>query len=218
MNLQSVLSFLKELNDNNNREWFNENRGKYETAKMDFEVFMNSIIPGIYKIDPSIGTPDARKSIFRIFRDVRFSKNKLPYKTNFGGFIAKGGRKGGHAGYYVHVEPGKSFIGGGNYMPQSDALKAIRSEILYNVDEFKEVVSEAKFKKYFSNIEGEKLKRPPKGFPADFPDIELLKFKSYVAINHISDKQVLSDSFVQYTLKVFEILSPLNIFLNRAFD
>ena len=218
MNLQSLIDFLKELNDNNNREWFNENRGKYETAKKGFEELMNSLIPGIYKIDPSIGTPDVKKSIFRIFRDVRFSNNKLPYKTNFGGFIAKGGRKSGNAGYYLHIEPGNSFIGGGNYLPQSDALKAIRSEILYNVDEFKGVLSEARFKKYFNQIEGEKLKRPPKGFPADFPDVELLKFKSYIAINHLSDKQVLSKSFEQYANKVFEALSPLNLFLNRSFD
>ena len=218
MNLQPVLSFLNELEKNNNREWFNENRGQYENAKKEFEVLINSIIPGIYKFDPSIGTPDTKKSIFRIFRDVRFSKDKSPYKTNFGSFIAKGGRKGGYAGYYLHIQPGNSFVGGGMYRPPSDTLKAVRSEILYHADEFKEIIQDKIFKKYFEHVEGEKLKRPPKGFPADFPDIELLKLKSYVALNRLGDKQIVLDGFEQYALKAFEVMHPFNRFLNRSFD
>lgn len=218
MNLRTILSFLKELEKNNNREWFNDNRSLYENAKMEFEVLINSIIPGIYEFDPSIGTPDTKKSIFRIFRDVRFSKDKSPYKTNFGGFIAKGGRKGGYAGYYLHIQPGNSFVGGGMYRPPSDILKKVRSEVMYHVDEFKGIVDNEAFKKYFDNVEGEKLKRPPKGFPADFSDIELLKLKSYVVLNRLDDKQVVSEGFEQFTLKAFEAMHPFNDFLNRTFD
>lgn len=218
MNLHPTLSFLKELENNNNREWFNENRSQYENAKMEFEALINSIIPGIYKFDPQIGTPDTKKSIFRIFRDVRFSKDKSPYKTNFGSFIAKGGRKGGFAGYYLHIQPGKSFIGGGMYMPHSDTLKAVRSEVLYHVDEFKKIIQNKQFQKYFEMVEGERLKRPPKGFPADFPDIELLKLKSFVVLNRLDDKQIMSNDFEQYALKSFEAMHPFNRFLNRSFD
>jgi uncharacterized protein (TIGR02453 family) len=218
MNLQYVFSFLNELKSNNNRDWFNENRKQYENAKRDFEELINSIIPKLYKLDPQVGTPDAKKSIFRIFRDVRFSKDKSPYKTNFGSFIAKGGRKGGYAGYYLHVEPGNSFVGGGMYMPPSDALKKVRSEVMYHVDEFKGIIQDKDFRKYFDDIEGEKLKRPPKGFPADFPDIELLKMKSYVVFNLLDDKQIVSDNLEPYVVNAFGKMVPLIHFLNRAFD
>ena len=218
MSLRTVIAFLNELKSNNNRDWFNENRKQYENAKRDFEELFNSIIPKLYKLDPSIGTPDAKKSIFRIYRDVRFSKDKSPYKTNFGGFIAKGGRKGGYAGYYLHLEPGNSFVGGGLYMPPSDSLKKVRSEVMYHVDEFKGIIRDKAFRKYFNTIEGEKLKRPPKGFPADFPDIELLKMKSYVVFNRLDDQQIVSDNLEQYVVNAFGAMVPFVHFLNRAFD
>ncbi|NOX46245.1 MAG: DUF2461 domain-containing protein [Chlorobi bacterium] len=218
MNLQTILAFLKELKSNNNRDWFNENRKQYENAKREFEGLTNSIIPKLYDLDPQIGTPNAKKSIFRIFRDVRFSKDKSPYKTNFGCFIAKGGRKGGHAGYYFHVEPGKSFVGGGMYMPPSDILKKVRSEVMYHVDEFKGIIQDKAFRKYFDEIEGEKLKRPPKGFPADFPDIELLKMKSYVVLKPLDDNQIVSEGLGQYVINAFGAMVPLVHFLNRAMD
>jgi len=216
--MKNVLDFLKELKDNNDREWFNNNRKKYDAAKTEFEALINKLIPMIYDFDPEIGTLTAKQCVFRIFRDVRFSKDKSPYKTNMGGFMSKGGRKGQYSGYYVHVEPGKSFLGGGLYMPQSDALKKIRQEIFYNVDEYKKIISNSSFKKTFTQMEGEKLKRPPKDFPPDFPDIDLLKYKSYVVLHEVKDNVILGKNFEDYIIDVFKTMHPLNRFLNKALD
>jgi len=214
--MKNVLDFLKELKENNDREWFNENRKKYDGAKTEFETLINKLIPKIYDFDPEIGSLTAKQCVFRIFRDVRFFKDKSPYKVNMGGFMSKGGRKGFHSGYYVHIEPGRSFLGGGIYMPPSDILKKIRQEIMYNVDEYKNIINNPAFKKIFTQMEGEKLKRPPKDFPADFPDIELLKCKSYVVLHDVKDKDILSKNFENYIIDVFKTMYPLNQFLNKA--
>ncbi|OQX78277.1 MAG: TIGR02453 family protein [Bacteroidetes bacterium 4484_249] len=216
MNMKTVLDFLTSLRENNTRNWFNDNKAKYETAKKEFEDLLNLLIPAVYNFDPFIGTITPKQCIFRIYRDVRFSKDKSPYKTNMGGFISKGSRNGGFAGYYVHIEPGKSFLGGGLYMPASDDLKKVRQEILYNIEEFKKIISKKTFKKTFKEIEGEKLKRPPKDFPADFPDIELLKYKSYVVLHELTDKKILSTGFNNYIIDVFKEMYPLNKFLNTV--
>ena len=216
--MNTTLTFLQELSKNNNREWFNDNRKSYEAAKAEFEEFLNDVIPALRNFDDQIGTLKAKDCMFRIFRDVRFSKNKDPYKTNMGGFISKGGRKGIHAGYYIHIEPEKSFLGGGIYMPQSDVLKKIRQEILYQVDEFKSIINDKNFLKTYTQMEGNKLVRPPKGFPADFPDIELLKYKSYVAVHELSNDDILKDNFKKHIAKTFKVLHPFNAFLNRSLD
>lgn len=216
--MKNILDFLITLQENNTREWFNENRKQYETAKAEMEEVINNTIPLIREFDPTIGSISAKECMFRIFRDVRFSKDKSPYKTNFGGFMSKGGRKGVYSGYYVHIQPGASFIGGGCYMPQSDSLKKLRQEILYNIDEFKGIINNKNFTNTFNQLEGDKLKRPPKDFPADFPDIELLKFKSYVVFKSVSDKEVLSKTFMDDMINIFKAMHPLNQFLNRALD
>ena len=214
--MNTILDFLTTLKKNNNRDWFNAHKAQYLEAKNTFEAFINRLIPEIHKFDPGIGTITAKECVFRIYRDVRFAKDKSPYKTNMGGFISRGGRKGGYAGYYLHIDPEQSFIAGGNHMPAPDMLKKIRQEILYNVDEFKSIVNKPGFKKIYKEIEGEKLARPPKDFPADFPDIDLLKFKSYTVIHAAGNKVILDTNFEQYVLKAFRELYPLNRFLNRA--
>jgi len=216
MILKNTLTFLEQLEKHNNRVWFHENKKQYETAKKEIENFINELIPEVKKFDNEIDILSAKECMFRIYRDVRFSKNKLPYKTNFGAFIAKGGRKGGNAGYYLHIEPRKSFLGGGVYMPDPDSLKAIRQEIYYNHTEFKKIINNKIFKKNFNILEGEKLKRPPKDFPAGFPDIELLKYKSYVVLHGITDEDIKSANFFKYILIIFKAMYPLNCFLNRA--
>lgn len=216
MILKNTLTFLEQLEKHNNRVWFHENKKQYETAKKEIENFINELIPEVKKFDNEIDILSAKECMFRIYRDVRFSKNKLPYKTNFGAFIAKGGRKGGNAGYYLHIEPRKSFLGGGVYMPDPDSLKAIRQEIYYNHTEFEKIINNKIFKKNFNILEGEKLKRPPKDFPAGFPDIELLKYKSYVVLHGITDEDVKSANFFKYILIIFKAMYPLNCFLNRA--
>ncbi|MBN2174149.1 MAG: DUF2461 domain-containing protein [Bacteroidales bacterium] len=214
--MNHVIDFLSELKDNNNREWFNQNRDRYEAARGEFEMLMNRIIPGIQTFDSEIAGVTAKQAIFRIFRDVRFSKDKSPYKTNFGGFISKGGRKGGHAGYYIHIDPSGSFLAGGSYMPPPGFLKKFRQEIYFNIDEFKKIILSNDFRQAFGNLEGEKLSRPPKDFPADFPDIDLLKFKSYIVMHSLDNRLINKPDLIEYILDIFNRLAPLNHFLNRA--
>ncbi len=214
--MNNILPFLKELKHNNNREWFQENKSAYEKAKKEFESLLNRLIVQIHSFDPSIGTLSPKECIFRIYRDIRFSPDKTPYKTHFGGYIARGGRKSNHAGYYVHIDAENSFLAGGMHMPPPDLLKKIRMEIMYNIDAFKSIIEEPRFRQFFGQIEGEKLIRPPKDFPADFRDIELLKFKSYTVINSMKTSQL--EDIENHANNVFRALFPFNQFLNRAIE
>lgn len=214
--MKTVIGFLTALQQNNDRDWFTANKIHYQEAKDTFESFINRLIQGIHKFDPEIGSVTARECVFRIYRDVRFSKNKSPYKTNMGGFIAKGGRKGGNAGYYLHIDPEQSFIAGGNHLPPPDALKKIRQEILYNIGEFKTILGKPSFRALYGELDGERLSRPPKDFPADFPDIDLLKFKTYTVLHAVDESKVLAPDFEGYVLNAFRELHPLNRFLNKA--
>jgi len=214
--MKLVLEFLKGLRENNTREWFEANRKGYEAAKAEFEGMLNGLIPAIYSFDPEIGTITAKDCVFRIYRDVRFGKDKSPYKTNMGGFICKGGRKGPYAGYYVHVEPGNSMLAGGIYMPAPEVLKKARQEVYYHAEEFKGILNGAAFKKTFRVMEEDKLSRPPKDFPADFKDIELLKYKSYTVMHAMTDETVVGKNLQDYMLKVFKVMQPFNGFINRG--
>jgi len=214
-----VLSFLKELEQNNNREWFHANKGWYNEAKLEMENQVNTLIPGIARFDPTVKFVTAKETMFRIFRDVRFSRDKSPYKTNFGAWISKMGRNTSGPGYYIHIQPGKSFLAAGVYMPDPPTLKKIRQEIFYNIAEFNEILEEKEAKKYIKGIdEMDKLKRPPKDFPADFPDIEILKNKHFTVSYYLSDKQLVGPGFTEFALKVYKAMYPLNLFLGRAID
>lgn len=211
-----VLHFLAELKDNNNRNWFQANDSYYRKALKEYESFVNALIPAIREFDSLIGTVSAKDCLFRIYRDVRFSRDKSPYKTNFGAYIARGGRKSMMAGYYVHAEPGGSFLAGGLYMPPADVLKKVREEIYYNVDDFKKILHNREFKKYFPELDDpQKLVKAPKGFPSDWPDIDLLKLKSYAVINYVDDELVVSDAYLEYARNAFRQLSRLNDFFNK---
>lgn len=218
VNKNTIISFLTELNENNHKEWFDANKERYLKAKQEMEDLVQEVIEKISIFDPSIADQVAKKCVYRIYRDVRFSKNKVPYKNNMGGFIVPGGKKSGKAGYYLHLEPGNSFIAGGVYMPESANLKKIREEVLYNTEAFKSIIESDEFVKTFGQVEGEKLKRPPKGFPADFKDIELLKFKSYTVLHRITNAQVNKAEFVDEAVEVFRVMKDFNYFLNQAMD
>jgi uncharacterized protein (TIGR02453 family) len=211
-----VFDFLHQLDKNNNRDWFIENKEFYTKAQKEIEKFVDRLIPNILKFDPRIGTLTAKQTMFRIYRDVRFSKDKTPYKTYFGAFIAPGGRKSEYAGYYMHLAADTSFLGGGSHNPSGENLKKIRSEIYYNSDEFKKIISQKNFKETFGEMEGEKLVRPPVGYPKDFADIELLKFKTFTVFQNITEKQVTETAFDKYTLEVFKTMKPFIEFLNRG--
>ncbi len=214
---KTTLDFISGLQKNNDREWFNNNRKLYDTAKSNFESFVQALIENISEFEPILKGLEAKNCIYRINRDTRFSNDKSPYKTNFGAFIVRGGRKNGDrfAGYYVHIEPGKSMIAGGAYMPPSPWLASIRERITDQPQLIKEILDEKDFKRFFKSLEGEKLKKAPKGFPPDHPQIELLKFKSYLAVNEISDKQVLDSRFFDFVVENLRAMKPLNDFLNE---
>ncbi|MCK5774823.1 MAG: DUF2461 domain-containing protein [Bacteroidales bacterium] len=212
-----IFEFLKELTLNNRKEWFDTHKTRYLLAKENMESMVEDAIWQISEFDNTIADQQVKKCLFRIYRDVRFSKNKTPYKTNMGAVIVPGGKKTGKAGYYIHIEPGGSFLGGGVYLPEAKILKSVREEVLYEIDEFRSVIEKPRFVKLFGSIHGEKLKRPPKGFPADFKDVELLKLKSFALFHPISDEQVLRDDFIEYATAVFKEMRPFNNFINRTF-
>ena len=216
MDLHGTVDFLEKLKENNNREWFQANKRLYDDARGEFEQFIAMLIPVVRGMDSGVDVVSPKECLFRIFRDVRFSKDKSPYKTNFGAFIAKGGRKSPYAGYYLHIEPGASFIGGGAYMPESQYLKAIRNGIFKNVDEYKAIIEGAEFRKFFGGMFGEKLKNAPKGFPKDFADIDLLKNKHYAVTHRVEDGFWFSDTLVEKVTEIFSVLYVLNRFLNNA--
>jgi len=218
--MQKTLDFLKKLNNNNNKEWFEKNKNTYLQAKEEFENTVESLIPAIHKFDKQIsGELKAKDCTFRIYKDVRFSKDKTPYKNNMGAVFNPGGKKTAIAGYYLHIEPGKSFFGGGVYMPEPDKLQAIRQEIDYHPKEFLKILNQASFKKYFKGLDEEdKLKNPPKGFDKDHALIEILKNKHFVVSHAISDKQLLDKKGMSLILEGFKAMQPLLVYLRRAIE
>ena len=220
MELVMVLAYLEKLKKNNNRDWFNDNKSKYIAAKEEFELFINNLIPEIKLIDNSIGIITAKDCVFRIYKDVRFSKNKDPYKTHMGAYIALNGRKSKFGGYYIHIEPdNNSFIAGGVHSPEPAVLKEIRLEILENTEEFKQVFNNPEFKKIFPEIYGEKLKTAPKGFPKDFKDISLLNHKSFAVVHKLDNDFLKKETdLIKSISKLFRIAFPFNSFLNRVIE
>ena len=214
-----ILDFLSKLKENNNREWFQANKKFYEEAKSEVEAFVDDLIPRMDVFEPSLQYVTAKECMFRIFRDVRFSKDKVPYKTNMGAWITKGGRKSPGPGYYLHIQPGESMLAGGVYMPEPDKLKKIRQEVYYNAEEFKSILNEKTTKKYFNGLsDWDKQKLAPRDFPKDFPDIDLLKYRHYTVTHMIDDKQVVKQDFSKMVVKVFGLMKPLNDFLERALN
>ncbi len=215
---EQYFSFLKGLKANNDKVWFAKNKPTFDKLKLDFEKIVSEFITAIASFDPEIGNLEPKECVFRIYKDIRFSKDKTPYKTNFGAYFVKGGRKSGMAGYYIHVEPGECFIGGGIYMPPSPILKKLREEVHYNFDEFEKVISSKDFKTYFKEISGSKTSVMPKGFDKNFKGAEYLKFKDYTVIHNIKDDFLLSKDAFKNTLVIFKAMKPFNDFLNRSFE
>ncbi|MBC8172693.1 MAG: DUF2461 domain-containing protein [Chitinophagales bacterium] len=216
---KSTLQFLKDLKANNNKEWFDINRKVYESAKKNFLDFTTEVIKKIEKFDKEIQGIDPKKTLFRINRDIRFSKDKSPYKTNMGASISKGGKLDMSAGYYFHLEPGGAFCAGGSYQPMPPQLTSIRQEIDYNFKEFKKIITSAAYKKYFNDLDVvEKLKTIPKGYSAENPAIEYLKHKSFIVSKTFTDKEVLSATFTDDITYSFKAVRPLISFLNNAMN
>ncbi len=216
----ATLKFLKELKKNNNKTWFDEHRASLESAKADFLILVDQLILGIAVFDAPIGNLTAKECVFRINRDVRFSKDKSPYKNNMACYFNKGGKKANGAGYYLHIEPGKSFAAGGIWMPPAPDLAKIRQEIDYSFNEWKKITGNSTFKKQFpkgldnSNV----LTRPPKGYDENNPAIDFLKMKSFVIRSSFTDTGVQSRSFVKEVAKTFLAMNPMIGFLNKAIE
>jgi uncharacterized protein (TIGR02453 family) len=218
---QATVQFLRNLKKNNRKEWFDSNRSRYEVAKKDVENLSAEIIKRLSRTDETIAHLQPKDCMFRINRDVRFSKDKSPYKTNMGVYFSKGGKKGNNAGYYFHVEPGSSFVAGGMWMPLPPELKKIRQEIDYNWDEFGKIIRNKKFRSVFGDLDRSSeyvLSRPPKGYEEENPAIEFLKLKSYIGRAKFSDTDLTSNALAKKIVAHFELIKPLVDFLNRSVE
>ncbi|MBU2555009.1 MAG: DUF2461 domain-containing protein [Bacteroidetes bacterium] len=213
---EKIFKFLKQLTENNTREWFNAHKEQYDEARSAFLEAVAATIQQLSKTNPGYLHVRPADCVFRIYRDVRFSKDKSPYKTHFGAYISTGGRKSPVAGHYVHVEPGNSFLAGGVYSPDPVHLKAVRAEIYFNPDEFLAIVNQPDFVSFFGELSGDRLKNPPAGFDKDSPVIDYLKFKSFVVIHAVSDEEIFQSHFPDDYIKIMEAINPLNTFLNRG--
>jgi uncharacterized protein (TIGR02453 family) len=215
----STLKFLKDLKKNNNKPWFDAHRKQYEDAKNDFASFIQIAIETHGKKDESIAHLKAKDCTFRINRDVRFSKDKSPYKDNMGAYISRGGKKSPFGGYYFHCQPGRCFVGGGLWMPMPPELNKIRQEIDYNFAEFKKIIGSKKFKSVYGDLSRDKeyvLTRVPKGYEADNPAAEYLKMKSFVSMTSLKDSDLTSEDLLKKITTAFEALQPLIEFINNS--
>ena len=213
----STLLFLKDLHKNNNRDWFNENKDRYLSANANVVDFVETLIEEIGKFDEEILKIDAKKALFRIYRDVRFSKDKSPYKTNFGAGLGMG--KGNRiSGYYLHIEPGKSFLAGGVYQPDTTVLKEIRKEISINSNEFLSILEQDEFRNNFRGLSvGQKLQRVPAGFEKDDPMAEFLKLKNFIVVHPVSNEALMKEDAAKNFAQIFKSIKPLNDFLSAPF-
>lgn len=215
----TTLQFLRELKENNHKDWFDANRKRYEVVKKDYQQCVASVLAEMQKHDASLAMLDVKDCTFRINRDVRFSADKSPYKTNLGFYLSPYGKKSQLAGYYVHIEPGGSFLGGGLYMPMPEQLKKARKEIDYFFSDFQAVITDPEFVATYGAPDREAsqlLSRPPKGYEADNPAIEYLKLKSFTALKHITDEVLTQPSFVPTVVATLRALQPFIAFLNRG--
>lgn len=219
MNLQFTLDFLSDLAKHNKKEWMDDNKKRYNEAKGYVIELVAEVIEQASVFDKSLSGLEPKKTLFRINRDIRFSKNKDPYKTNFGAAIVDGGRKSGNPGYYLHIMPGENMIGGGLYQPDAAVLQRVRQEIDYNGSKLRKIIDNKSFAKIYQEpYEGDKLKTAPKGYPKDHPDLDLLQLKHYVYMSKFSDKEITSKAVVGRVVEAYQTLYPFNGFLKEALN
>ena len=215
---KKIFDYLKQLNENNNREWFNDNKNLFTEAQEEFEIFVEQLIQEAGKSDEKVAKLNAKKSLLRIYRDIRFSKDKTPYKNYFGASLGMG-KSNEKSGHYLHIEPGKSFIASGIYLPEAPVLKEIRKEISVFKDEFLKAVNDKDFKKYYGELDREhELKKIPQGFEKENPMAEYLKLKSFIGLHKLTNKDVMDKNAVQNLTAIMNSARPLNDFLNAPFS
>ena len=217
MDLTQILDFLKKLSKNNNRIWFEKNKDTYLLAKEDFEKVVTAYLEELVKFNPELASLNPKKLPFRIYRDVRFSKDKRPYKNNMGAGFSPNGKLVEEPGYYIHVEPGHCFIAGGIYMPSPENLSKVRQEIDYNGDKLEKLMKDKKFKKWFKDFsEFDKLKTVPKGYAKDHPRLEWLKHKTFIVSHSFTDMEVKDKKYVKQLVEASKAMKPLVAFLKEA--
>lgn len=217
MNAQ-IIEFLRELQQNNNRVWFQENKGRYDLLRTAFIDEVQQLINRVALFDPEVSGVEAKDCLFRIYRDIRFSPNKIPYKTHFAAYIAQGGRGSERGGYYIHLEPGNCLLSGGIWCPPPALLKKLRQDIYDHIDEFVTILEEPSFKAIYPTMEGEVLKRMPTGYPSDFKYGEILRHKDFSVASYQPDSFFLEKDWMEQSVACFEKLLPFNRFLNYTVD
>lgn len=213
---KETVIFLGKLEKNNNRDWFTANRKLFDDANDNIVAITDHLIGRIARFDPEVAGLDPKSCVFRIYRDVRFSKDKSPYKTNLGAFIAPGGRKTMSPGYYFHIQPRMFFCAAGKHMPDSAELFKIRTTVASNTKEFLKLIESKKFAGRFGGFHGDRLSRPPKGFPPDHEAIEYLKLKSFTVGEEFTEKDALSADYPKMLAESFKASYPLIVFLRNA--
>lgn len=215
----NIINFLEELSRNNNREWFLAHHDAYQESLSEIKELTSTLLSEIQKIDKRLVGVNSKDCIFRIYRDIRFSKDKTPYKNHFGIYFAPGGKNSSKPGYYLHIEPNESFFGGGAWMSPTNELFAIRQEIYYNYLTYKTIVEEPDFANEFPNLDSTYInKKAPKGFDPNFEGIEILKHKSFFFFQKITNDELSSPHCKEKIVRLFQMLQPFNAFLNSAIE
>lgn len=218
MNIPVIFNFLKELANNNNREWFNEHKEDYLNAQREFENLLTAIIERISLFDPEIRGVQAKDCTYRIYRDTRFSLDKTPYKNHIGGYINGKGKKSMHCGYYVHIQLDNCLLAGGSFCPPSNILKALRQSVYDNIEEYLSIVEDKEFKQYFPTIGDSFLKTAPKGFPKDFKYIDYLKCKEFTCAHQIPNSFFEEPQMLDQVAVIFKQLKRFGDFTNYTID
>ncbi|WP_194777152.1 DUF2461 domain-containing protein [Pararhodonellum marinum] len=218
MSQNQFLPFLQALSDHNHKDWMDQNRNWYLEVKEDFLKDVTHLLQNLTELEPDMIHLRPKDCIFRQNRDVRFSPNKNPYKINLAAYFSVGGKKSAGPGYYLHIQPGESFLAGGIWMPDAETLKRIRQEIDYLGSDLINILEEPDFKSTFDSLEGEQLKTSPRDYPADHPFIALLRYKSFIVSQPLSDEEIKSGKYKEKTLASFKKMKPFQDFLGRAIE
>jgi len=217
--IPQILAFLKELKQNNNRPWFQQNKARYDSVRQAYTDIVQELLNRIALFDPDIAGLQPKDCLFRIYRDIRFSPDKSPYKTHFGAYIAAaGGKNSQRSGYYFHLEPSNSLCSGGLWRPHPALLKQIRQDIYHNIDEFLAILNYPSFKALYPHIDGDMLKRLPQSFPANFPNEDLLRYKDFCITKHLPDRFFADKHWIDKAAACFKQQLPFHRFLNYTVD
>lgn len=214
---QHTLQFLNNLAENNNREWFHSNKKDYDKVKIEFENFCQEVLTGLSNFQEDLHNTTAKSCILRINRDIRFATDKSPYKKYLGAGFGPGGKSSGKVDFYLQIQPNESFLGGGMWSPTSTQLAHFRQEIDYNPERLKNIIEKGEFKDYFNEIHGEKVKKMPKGYPMNHPDIDLLKYKQLFFVHRYSNEMVFSRGFAEEIINGCKILKPYLDYVNNVY-